>query len=117
MRSGAGLVLSVRGERRYLPALLVQTVVARPRLSPVPGSPLSLAWVSGRAIAVAEAGSGPHLVVCVAGNEIVGVAGVEVDGAGFFTPQGDGVLFEGSEVPPFDVAAELERVQEAASKE
>lgn len=110
MSSGAGLVLLVRGEARFLPAILVQSVQTMPRLSPVPGSSLRLSWVGGRVIPVAAIGDGgPHLVVCLADGEVVGLGGVEVERSGFFSPSGDGVLLDGQTVPPLDVTAELER--------
>lgn len=113
MPAGAGLVLSVRGEPRFLPALLVHSVQARPRLSPVPGSPIRMAWVGGKVIPVARVGGeGPHLVVCLAGGEVVGLSGVEVEATGFFQPSGDGVLRDGRPIPPLDLARELERAAE-----
>lgn len=110
MPAGAGLVLSVRGEPRFLPALLVHSVQACPRLSGVPGSPLGMAWVAGRVIPVARLGEhGPHLVVCLSAGEVVGLAGVEVEKTGFFEPSGDGVSCDGRTVKPLDVTRELER--------
>jgi hypothetical protein len=109
MPAGAGLVLSVRGEPRFLPALLVHSVSSCPRLSRVPGSPLGMAWVGGKVIPVARIGDqGSHLVVCLTGGEVVGLSGVEVQKTGFFDPSGDGVLCEGQTVRPLDVARELE---------
>lgn len=109
MASGAGIVLGLRGEDHFLPALLVHSVQSRPRLSSVPGSGLGMAWVGGKVIPVARVGvEGSHMVVCLASGETVGLAGVEVKEAGFFPPSGDGVLYEGKSVPQLDVSKELE---------
>ena len=43
MASSAGVIVSVRGEERFLPALIVHSVHSQPRLSPVP---LSLIHIS-----------------------------------------------------------------------
>lgn len=108
MPAGAGLVLSVRGQSHFLPALLVHSVQSCPRLSPVPGSSLAMAWVGGKVIPVARIGDqGSHLVVCLAGGEIVGLSGVEVQKTGFFDASGDGVSCDGQTIPPLDVAREL----------
>lgn len=116
MPAGAGLVLSVRGEPRFLPALLVHSVLSCPRISAVPGSALGMAWVGGKVIPVARLDErGAHLVVCLAAGEVVGLAGVEVQRSGFFDPSEDGVLCDGVTVRPLDVARELERAESGAA--
>ena len=110
MPAGAGLVVRVRSERRFLPAILVQNVVPTPRLSKVPGSALRLALVQGRVLPVVELGPpGGELVVCHNEGETVALAGLEVEKSGFFPAAGDGVLVEDQPVSPFDIAQELRR--------
>lgn len=116
MGSGAGMIVSVRGEPRFLPALVVHSVHARPRLSAVPGSPLALAWVAGKVVPVARLGeAGPHLVVCLSGGEVVGLWGVEVLDTGFFQKSEHGVEHAGQSVAPLDVALEIEKALEASA--
>ena len=110
MPAGAGLVVRVRSERRFLPALLVQNVVPTPRLSGVPGSPLKLALVAGRVLPVVELGEPRgELVVCHSDGETVALAGLEVELSGFFPAAGAGVLVEDQTVSALDIAAELAR--------
>jgi hypothetical protein len=117
MARGAGLLLKVRGERRFLPAILVQSVVPTPRLSDVPGSALRLALIAGRVLPVLELGApGAELVVCLAEGETVALAGVEVQDAGAFQPEGEGVSVDGISIPPLDVGAELLRVAPRPSR-
>jgi hypothetical protein len=109
MPAGAGLVVRLRSERRFLPAILVQNVVPTPRLSRVPGSTLCLALVQGRVLPVLELGPpGGVLVVCHNEGEAVALAGLEVEKSGFFPAAGDGVLVEEESVSPLDIAHELQ---------
>jgi hypothetical protein len=116
MASSAGVIVSVRGEERFLPALIVHSVHSQPRLSPVPGSPLGLAWVAGKVVPVARlSDDGPHLVVCLSRGEVVGLSGVEVLDTGFFAPSDRGVERQGRQVEPLDVSAEIEAALEAVA--
>ncbi|MBI3201752.1 MAG: hypothetical protein HYZ29_09440 [Myxococcales bacterium] len=116
MGTGAGMIVSVRGEPRFLPALVVHSVHARPRLSAVPGSPLSMAWVAGKVVPVARLGdTGPHLVVCLSAGEVVGLWGVEVLDTGFFEKGEGGVEHSGRTVAPLDVTAEIEKALETSA--
>jgi hypothetical protein len=109
MRAGAaGLVVRVRGERRFVPATLVQKVVTAPRLSPVPGSHLQLALVDGRVVPVVGLGANaPELVVCHSDGELVALAGLTVEESGFFPVSGDGIRHQDETLPPLDLQREL----------
>jgi hypothetical protein len=112
MSVAPGLVLDVRGERRFVSAGLVHSVQPRPRLSAVPGSALGMAWVAGKVIPVADVGgSGPHLLLCLVGGEVMGLSGVQVLGAGFFERGPGGVTSDGAVVAALDLARELDRAQ------
>jgi hypothetical protein len=108
MARGAGLVLSIPGGRRFLPAFLVERVVPMPRLSSVPGSGVKLALVRGRVISVLELGPrSSHLVVCTVNGEPVGLSGLEVERSGFFEAHAEGVEVDGEIVSAFDPSKEV----------
>lgn len=116
MSGGAGLVLRVRGERRFLPALLVESIVPTPRLSAFPGSALRLALIGGRVVPVLELGEQQsQLVLSRVDGEALALSGVEVEESGFFQAEGDGVRLGDELIAPFDLAAELARVAPARS--
>lgn len=111
MAEHAGLVIRARGRRWFLPAMLVEQVMSTPRLSPVPGSAVQMALVEGRVLPVVALGEeGQHLVVCHAGSEPLGLAGVEVEHGGKFEAHEghEGSVEVGDElVPALDLSAEL----------
>lgn len=110
MPAGAGLVVRLGTERRFLPAILVQNVVPAPRLSRVPGSAIRLALVQGRVLPVVELGPAQgELVVCHNEGEAVALAGLAVEESGFFPAAGDGVLVGEQRVQALDISAELQR--------
>ena len=108
MAQGAGLVLTIAGTRRFLPAFLVERVVPMPRLSSVPGSSVKLALVRGRVLSVLELGApSSHLVVCMLNGEPVGLSGLDVERSGFFESHADGVEVDGEVVIAFDPSKEI----------
>jgi hypothetical protein len=108
MAKGAGLVLSIFGDRRFLPAFLVDRVIPMPRLSSVPGSDVKLALVRGRVISVLELGpASSHLVVCTVNGEPVGLSGLNVERSGFFEAHAEGVEVDGDIVTAFDPSKEV----------
>jgi hypothetical protein len=108
----AGLLVTLAGLRRFIPASSALQVLPRPVVSRVPGSELCITLCAGRVIAVIELGTdASELIVCELDGEIVALSGLSVVRAGFFEADGPGVRVDGEQIPPLDLGAELERTE------
>lgn len=101
----AGVVVSLNGEWRFVPAALVRRFVAPPLLSDVAGTGLTMALVDGQVLAIIAVGArGSALTVCEVGGEQVGLLGADPQAVGFFEADGSGVRFRGERAAALDVA-------------
>lgn len=117
MASGAGLIVRARGQRWFVPAVLVHKIMAAPRLSSVPGRPIQMALLDGRVLPVFELGhDGHHLLVCHTDGEPVGLTGLEVERGGFFEADADGVRLGSETLSLLDVRAEVKRASEQSAR-
>jgi hypothetical protein len=111
-RREGGLVVTVRGERRFIPASIAVSVLSRPVVSRVPGTGLGMTLHHGRVLTVIELGSEiADVVVCDLGDESVALAGLEVSRAGFFDLEREGARVDGAHVAVLDVAAEARALE------
>jgi hypothetical protein len=118
-----GVLVRVDGALAFLPAAMVQSIVALPAITPVPGRHeplLGIAQVGNGVIPVLGLGalgaSRGALVVTRHGGEAVGLAGIEVVGTGHYDVDGsapDCVRVGGDRVPSIDVGAIYDRVKRA----
>ncbi len=118
-----GVLLRVDGALAFLPAATVQSIVALPAITPVPGRHeplLGIAQVGNGVIPVLGLGalgaSRGSLVVTKHAGEPVGLAGIEVVGTGHYEIDGsapDCVRVGGERVPSIDVGAIYEKVKRA----
>src|SRR5690606_1225701 len=112
MSAGAGVVIRVADQRRFVSAARAKEIVSGAVISPVPATNIGMTLLSGRVIPVIQVGPEHDLLlVCELDGETFALSGASVVQAGFFEQSGDGVLFDGERVPPLDVAAELTRAE------
>ena len=101
----AGVIVRLRGERRFLAAHLVRRFVPPPTLSDVAGTGLTMALVDGQVLAIIAVGPrGSALTVCEVGGELVGLLGADPEAVGFFETSPEGVSFQGKSAPDLDLA-------------
>ncbi len=103
----------------FVPATIAVEIVARPRITPVPGAPpelLGIALYAGIIVPVLAIGtSNAEMIVCQHGGELIGLFGGRVLRTGSFDVKADGhVEFDGLSVPPLDVAAVRGRIEAGA---
>jgi hypothetical protein len=105
MGSRAGLVVRAEDGLHFIPASVARTLVAAPEVSPVPGTGLGMALVSGEVVAVLSlGGAGSALVVCDVGGELVGFSGLSPEASGFFEAVPGGVAFGSQQALDLDLA-------------
>lgn len=119
-----GVLLRVDGALAFVPAVNVQSIVAMPPITAVPGRHeplLGIAQVGNAVIPVlglgALGGSRGALVVTKHAGESVGLAGAEVVGTGHYEVDAsapDCVRVDGERVPSVDVGSIYDRVRNAA---
>jgi len=116
-----GIVLRVGPSLFFLPASAAVRVAPNPRVTPVPGGSPDLVGVAmheGTIVPVVSLGPArAEMVVCQHAGEAVGLVGANVVRTGVFDVPAEApenVDYEGTSVPPLDVAAVYARVQAGA---
>ncbi|CAN5648069.1 hypothetical protein BH09MYX1_BH09MYX1_46200 [soil metagenome] len=119
-----GVLLRIDGALAFVPAAAVQSIVAMPQITPVPGRHeplLGIAHVGNAVIPVLGLGgqgsSRGSLVVTKHAGEAVGLAGVEVVSTGHYEIDASApecVRVEGERVPSIDIGSMYDRVKSAA---
>lgn len=100
----AGLLSRVSGQLCFLPEEWVRTLIHRPVVTPMPGSPLGLTLIEGRVVPVLRLSPEPSTasVFCQLPSEGEGepllLTGLAVLRVGFFEATPKGVTVDGEEV-------------------
>jgi len=105
---GAGVVVSLDGERYFVPAEVAQAIVQRPVVTPVPGTTIGMALIGGRVVTVIDVGARrDELLLCEVENEPVALSGLSVHGSGFYEIVDGKAQVDDELVPEFDVKEAL----------
>ena len=112
MPHAAGVVVSLDDRLYFVPADVAGSIVQRPVVTRVPGTPIGMALVAGRVVTVIDVGPRrDELLLCEVDGEPLALSGLSVHGSGFYEQEGDQVRVDGQLVPGFDVKRALEEAE------
>jgi hypothetical protein len=111
MASAAGRIVRSEDQIWFISEDVIEQVVPRAVVSPIPGSPLLMTLVDGDVLPVLPLGRlDLPLLVCVVATERIALAGLQVAATGNFERRGDGahVVFEERSVSQLDLTSPLD---------
>jgi len=118
MTEATGRIVRSEHQVWFLPENLVEQLVARAVVSPVPGSPLLMALIDGEVLPVLPLGRlEAFLIICVVDGERLALGGLQVAASGAFEQLDAGahVRFEDRSVPYLDLKHPLHLLASLAS--